>query len=258
MIYFIRATGTNLVKIGFTRKDGNSRLQSLQTGSPFKLIIEAAAIGLLKDEQKLHKLLWTRHERGEWFVLSQEEVRHIVSETLEAPPEEPVDVFKDLGTMRSYIIASILAEFLAESLRSMHNGEFKIENLLDNALLIQANLKNEAEWFTMTHEIIYKSWWKEQHRAWAKKKATHDKYIEDGLIESLSKHGTRSVIEWVNASEIARKARPSINLGTSERITHENEELYNNRETVILLGKLQKAYDRLHESMRRILPFVQN
>lgn len=69
-VYFIRAVGTELVKIGFSDEVGR-RLRELQCASPHELAIEHLIIGTPAIEAELHRRLKRkgRHVRGEWYRL---------------------------------------------------------------------------------------------------------------------------------------------------------------------------------------------
>jgi hypothetical protein len=67
MIYMIEAVGTPFVKIGYTREDVESRLKSLETGSPHDLRVVWTFQGNRDDEAWLHRALGSVHERREWF-----------------------------------------------------------------------------------------------------------------------------------------------------------------------------------------------
>jgi hypothetical protein len=69
IVYFIRDTGTNYIKIGRTDGDPEDRLSCLQVGNPSELIIVKLiecddSIAL---ERELHKKYAAFHIRGEWF-----------------------------------------------------------------------------------------------------------------------------------------------------------------------------------------------
>uniref|UniRef100_A0A6M3IZN0 Bacteriophage T5 Orf172 DNA-binding domain-containing protein n=1 Tax=viral metagenome TaxID=1070528 RepID=A0A6M3IZN0_9ZZZZ len=68
MIYFIRESSGEHVKIGYTHKNVVSRLSDLQVGNPRDLIIEAVHPGGRKIERLLHKAFKPYAIRGEWFV----------------------------------------------------------------------------------------------------------------------------------------------------------------------------------------------
>lgn len=66
-VYFIRAVGTNLVKIG-SAKHPRLRLDNLQVGCPHRLVIEAAIISTPQEsESTFHRRFSKYHHRGEWF-----------------------------------------------------------------------------------------------------------------------------------------------------------------------------------------------
>jgi hypothetical protein len=84
-LYFIREVGTSYVKIGIS-SDPDGRLGDLQTGTPHDLFLEysigpfrpPSAAG--KWEEKLHRHLKSRHVRGEWYWLSEDEVEELIRE----------------------------------------------------------------------------------------------------------------------------------------------------------------------------------
>ncbi len=78
-VYFARASGTDHLKIGFTDGDVNDRLRQLQTGCPNRLVLEDALEGDFKTESFIHEELKAfRHEKGEWFRLTPEQVRAFI------------------------------------------------------------------------------------------------------------------------------------------------------------------------------------
>lgn len=81
MIYVIRAEGSEFVKIGFTKskKTLENRLKSLMGGCPFKLTIEAQMDGSKLKERCLHSFCISRHQSGEWFRLTPDEVKRMVA-----------------------------------------------------------------------------------------------------------------------------------------------------------------------------------
>lgn len=70
MIYFIRPAMSSLVKIGHTRGSVTERLNSLQTGSPDRLILLGITDGDKKTEQWLHWKFDVDRVKGEWFRMS--------------------------------------------------------------------------------------------------------------------------------------------------------------------------------------------
>ena len=97
VIYFLRAVGTNFVKVGFTATPVEARLNGLQTGCPFELQVEAVIPGTLQHEQQLLAFLRRNrlqaHVRGEWFSLSSVEVKELAGALVPAaPPPKPPDV----------------------------------------------------------------------------------------------------------------------------------------------------------------------
>lgn len=72
MIYFIRAVGLRLVKIGYTHSHPIRRLENLRTGSPVRLIGMALMVGDKSTESAIHNKFDRDRSHGEWFRLSVE------------------------------------------------------------------------------------------------------------------------------------------------------------------------------------------
>ena len=95
MVYFIQAEGYDLFKIGYTASSLTSRLKSLQTGCPHKLVVFE---GLVSDtpevlEKEIHTRLAPHRQRGEWFAIDQKTVLQIVWEYKSKPPK-PIELDK--------------------------------------------------------------------------------------------------------------------------------------------------------------------
>ena len=73
-VYFIRALGTDLMKIG-SASNVMKRLGALQTGSPHRLWLMHICDGGLKEEGDLHRRFAQFRRNGEWFALSDEHLR---------------------------------------------------------------------------------------------------------------------------------------------------------------------------------------
>lgn len=67
MIYFIQAGKNGPIKIGHTNGDVKERLQQLQNGCPYELILLWCIKGTPEDEAYLHKKFKPEQIRGEWF-----------------------------------------------------------------------------------------------------------------------------------------------------------------------------------------------
>jgi hypothetical protein len=67
MVYFGRDEATKLIKIGFTSREGEDRLQDIQTGCPGQLVLLLQIEGTKRDEAAWHKRFAGARERGEWF-----------------------------------------------------------------------------------------------------------------------------------------------------------------------------------------------
>lgn len=71
MIYFVRANGTDKVKIGYSKDHATfkGRLSSLQTGQPWKLeVLRLIEGGEQWMETWFHQVFASCHTSGEWFV----------------------------------------------------------------------------------------------------------------------------------------------------------------------------------------------
>lgn len=80
MIYVVRAVDSMLVKIGFTKSKNSlkRRLIQLKCSCPYALRVEATMAGSRIKESYLHSICLSRHESGEWFRLSIDEVKRMV------------------------------------------------------------------------------------------------------------------------------------------------------------------------------------
>ena len=76
-IYVIRVF--DFVKIG-RASDVTSRLASIQTSLPVEVELIALFKGVSSDEEQLHARFATSHVRGEWFRLSDDELRKGLSD----------------------------------------------------------------------------------------------------------------------------------------------------------------------------------
>lgn len=95
-LYVIGDTEGRFIKIGIA-KEPASRLASLQTGCPHKLILLAVFnIPNLKAEKKLHEALSPYRLQGEWFELTGEVSATIKSLYLSYYCGMRVQIFNDL------------------------------------------------------------------------------------------------------------------------------------------------------------------
>ncbi len=74
------------MKIGHTTNSIRSRLSALQTGAPFDLTchnyIETSGGLALQIEGAIHRLLYKRRIRGEWFNMSVDEIIPVAKEAI--------------------------------------------------------------------------------------------------------------------------------------------------------------------------------
>lgn len=75
-VYFAYSPDAKKVKIGYSNSP-ESRIQSLQTGSPVPLKIIGTIAGGQDVEKKLHEMFSRDHSHGEWFHMSEEIDRFI-------------------------------------------------------------------------------------------------------------------------------------------------------------------------------------
>lgn len=77
-IYLICAIGTDRYKLGMSKKPGQ-RLQQLQVGSSheLQLVLTIPTGDMSRLEQLLHKTFKRNRNRGEWFTLSENDVRYL-------------------------------------------------------------------------------------------------------------------------------------------------------------------------------------
>lgn len=68
-VYFIKVTGRNIVKIGYTTTHPETRLSKLQTSCPYPLeLIAAIANCRRSDERAHHDFFAEERVNGEWFT----------------------------------------------------------------------------------------------------------------------------------------------------------------------------------------------
>ena len=81
MIYFIKDTVSQEIKIGYSKRSPEQRLRDLQTGNPHKLLLLGSISGRRDDEGCFHSRFAKHQLEGEWFNgLIIEEVLAIISE----------------------------------------------------------------------------------------------------------------------------------------------------------------------------------
>jgi Meiotically up-regulated gene 113 len=75
-VYLIQ--GGPYFKIGWSASDPGKRLRNLCTASPYPLTLVGWIDGTRADEDRLHKEYEAKHQHGEWFNLSPQDVAHIL------------------------------------------------------------------------------------------------------------------------------------------------------------------------------------
>lgn len=74
-VYFIRESGTDCCKVGFTTGPVANRVLDLQVANSRELVIVCTIPGTWGDEQAIHRQLDAHHIRGEWFTLTDGQAR---------------------------------------------------------------------------------------------------------------------------------------------------------------------------------------
>jgi hypothetical protein len=77
--YLILNRRARCVKIGYSEKSPEIRLRNIQTSAPDPLELLGYWRGSKAAEETLHDALSAYHERGEWFRVAPELVRHLES-----------------------------------------------------------------------------------------------------------------------------------------------------------------------------------
>ena len=114
MVYFIRQSGTNYIKIGFTSRKIDKRLLEHQTSNPAKLILLGIIDGDENKEAEIHRKYWHYKSSGgsEWFELPEEIINQIVqgdlkhesnNDILQVIRDSPFDVRPVLGRQQHSI-----------------------------------------------------------------------------------------------------------------------------------------------------------
>src|SRR4030042_1877657 len=71
MIYFAQCSGGGPIKIGFTSREPENRVQDLQNANPYELVLLGTISGGKEEEAKLHGRFSDDRLRGEWFAPSE-------------------------------------------------------------------------------------------------------------------------------------------------------------------------------------------
>ena len=110
MIYFIQCGVGGPIKIGHSDNPRN-RLRGLQSANPFKLVLRGVIGGDRTDEQIMHNRLRPKRVRGEWFLLSEQELQSLLAGRL---PRKAVNTASNAGrrhrrhSIRSLVLGEIL------------------------------------------------------------------------------------------------------------------------------------------------------
>lgn len=104
LIYFVRAEGTDYVKIGETTNI-DKRIQSLQTGNPNNLILEI--VTNVDNEKSIHEALSEYHHNNEWFLINDESMNRIKKDLKENYNVIPYEDIIDKITNISYSLSNV-------------------------------------------------------------------------------------------------------------------------------------------------------
>lgn len=91
-IYFVQMGLVGPIKIGYTR-NVNKRIASLQTASPYRLILLCVMPGTEDYEKDIHEGLDEIRLEGEWFLPHEMLMRdiHTIIESIKRDPISPID-----------------------------------------------------------------------------------------------------------------------------------------------------------------------
>lgn len=149
MIYVVQCSGSGFCKVGFTANKTtlNSRISSLQTGNPNRIVLIGTTDGGMAKEGNIHTQLQRKHKhvRGEWFSLDANDVQKILGHA---------NGFKDGAKIQSDLLFNGgrveaiekkcrgLEKTLAGAMRWNEHSREHIENLL---AVIRRQKKPQAE-----------------------------------------------------------------------------------------------------------------
>lgn len=90
-VYFVKADGRNIFKIGVTKSSPYKRMAGLQSGCPYKVGLYGYLYYLnrLKWEKRFHKELDRYRLNGEWFEVDEAIVDGIISRQMQRARQNP-------------------------------------------------------------------------------------------------------------------------------------------------------------------------
>jgi hypothetical protein len=113
-IYLVQAVGTNKFKIG-RATDVIRRIRELQVGSPLKIryVYHAYVQNANLCEMELHNKFSRQREIGEWFALTQEDIKFCILLMRLVQDAEPLEERKEPKNIKPVQAVIILSEELA-------------------------------------------------------------------------------------------------------------------------------------------------
>lgn len=219
MIYFLRAVGTEFVKIGHCGSDILKRRSAIQTGCPFDLVVEATRPGNQIDENDLHEELNDKRVRGEWFRLTREEVYDLGSR----PPEDPGRCPSPRSFGYDFYVITKIAEYLmlhysGKFQEIMKNPTLKhplsdIPEDIDFTLIDESDLADREVSWKAAHAI---------HKIFCRSRSSYEKHVVAPHVEEIEKWKRKKKLydDWMRGESQSGKKIPPERL-VCERIEDE-------------------------------------
>lgn len=146
-IYLVQAAGTDKFKIG-RATDVARRIRELQTGSPLKIryVYHAYVYNANLCEMELHNKFSNQREIGEWFALTQEDIKFCILLMRLVQDAEPLEEREEPEDAKPVEALVILSEELAAHVSSRHREQ------------IESILKCYARGITGKNKILKEVW----------------------------------------------------------------------------------------------------
>ena len=166
-IYFIGSLASGTVKIGRSNNP-EKRLNKLQTGNPHKLVLYGVIDDVTAElESRLHRILDPFRLEGEWFKLTDEVIRFMISKTDKISYDfkingsklkpDPLDIAIDrivkpnygCGWVSEDRLRWVIRRFLVKNGESLHFDDKKLRQKLKNRGI--TGTKAGGEWLYLDH-----------------------------------------------------------------------------------------------------------